>query len=200
MPRDPRGSVSPCCPATTLTLPMLAVGGRGVISVTSNLAPREVGDVVRKFQGGDPRARALHRLAPAHQSMFRDEPRCHVALRARGRIARGSGCFVWPSAQTEEKVCTLAARPGSPDEHARCSPWRSGSNGAGGLFPGAATEPTVGSWSRLARGPSGNGDASVRRVSRSTVPMPVARADVMISAPWAVASLRQHASGSVDRW
>ncbi len=34
-------------------LPMLALGGKGVISVLSNLFPREVGDICRKFRKGD---------------------------------------------------------------------------------------------------------------------------------------------------
>jgi 4-hydroxy-tetrahydrodipicolinate synthase len=36
-----------------LTLPMLAIGGKGVISTSSNVAPEQVGDLVRAFREGD---------------------------------------------------------------------------------------------------------------------------------------------------
>jgi len=55
-----------------LTLPVLAVGGRGVISTTSNVAPREVVELVRAFQAGD-HARALRmhqRLLPLFKALF----------------------------------------------------------------------------------------------------------------------------------
>ncbi len=45
----------------SLTLPMLAVGGEGVISVAANLVPGDVQSLVRAFQVGDvAKARALH--------------------------------------------------------------------------------------------------------------------------------------------
>ena len=44
-----------------LTLPMLALGGRGVISTTSNVAPRQMASIVRAYFGGDvARAQAAH--------------------------------------------------------------------------------------------------------------------------------------------
>jgi 4-hydroxy-tetrahydrodipicolinate synthase len=54
------------------TLPLLAVGGRGVISVTANLAPREVADVIDTWEKGDvTAARALHyKLWPLHSTLF----------------------------------------------------------------------------------------------------------------------------------
>lgn len=42
-----------------LTLPFMAVGAVGVVSVASNLLPAEIGDLVRTFAGGDT-ARAQH--------------------------------------------------------------------------------------------------------------------------------------------
>ncbi|MDP6685390.1 MAG: 4-hydroxy-tetrahydrodipicolinate synthase, partial [Candidatus Omnitrophota bacterium] len=36
-----------------LTLPLLAIGGRGVISVVANIVPKDVADMVSKFQKGD---------------------------------------------------------------------------------------------------------------------------------------------------
>ncbi len=44
-----------------LTLPLLSIGGKGVVSVVSNLAPRQVCDLVRRFQSGDVAgAQAIH--------------------------------------------------------------------------------------------------------------------------------------------
>jgi len=55
-----------------LTLPMLSIGGRGVISVTSNLAPAEMVGMVRAFRGGDVgHARRVHyRLLPLFDVLF----------------------------------------------------------------------------------------------------------------------------------
>lgn len=55
-----------------LTLGILAVGGTGVISVTSNLAPAEVAEVCRLWREGKvAEARALHqRLLPVHDALF----------------------------------------------------------------------------------------------------------------------------------
>jgi 4-hydroxy-tetrahydrodipicolinate synthase len=55
-----------------LTLPVIAVGGRGVISTTSNVAPREMGELVRAARAGDAaRARQLHlRLLPLFDALF----------------------------------------------------------------------------------------------------------------------------------
>lgn len=54
------------------TLPLLALGGRGVISTTSNVAPGEMVDLVRAFRAGDlDRARAVHyRLLPLFDVLF----------------------------------------------------------------------------------------------------------------------------------
>jgi 4-hydroxy-tetrahydrodipicolinate synthase len=55
-----------------LTLPMLAVGARGVISVTSNVAPRAVAEVIEDFAAGriaDARAKNLA-LYPVHRALF----------------------------------------------------------------------------------------------------------------------------------
>ncbi len=54
------------------TLPLLALGGKGVISVTANIAPREVSDMCRLWKEGKyEKARALHyRLEPLNQAMF----------------------------------------------------------------------------------------------------------------------------------
>ena len=44
-----------------LTLPLMSLGGRGSISTTSNVAPRQIGDIERAYRSGDvERARQLH--------------------------------------------------------------------------------------------------------------------------------------------
>ncbi len=55
-----------------LTLPVIAVGGRGVISTTSNVAPREMVELVRAARAGElARARGLHlRLLPLFDALF----------------------------------------------------------------------------------------------------------------------------------
>jgi len=55
-----------------LTLPVLAVGGKGVISVASNVAPSEMVSLVRSFRAGDAEtARRCHRrLLPLFDALF----------------------------------------------------------------------------------------------------------------------------------
>ena len=54
------------------TLPLLAIGGHGVISTTSNVAPSEMVSLVRAFRGGDiEHARQTHyRLLPLFDVLF----------------------------------------------------------------------------------------------------------------------------------
>jgi 4-hydroxy-tetrahydrodipicolinate synthase len=56
----------------SLTLPLMAVGGRGVISVLANFMPREVAELTHSALEGDwKRARELHwRLFPICRAMF----------------------------------------------------------------------------------------------------------------------------------
>jgi 4-hydroxy-tetrahydrodipicolinate synthase len=56
----------------TLTLPLMSVGGRGIISVVANIVPRDVADMTHAFLNGDwKRARELHlKLFPLSQAMF----------------------------------------------------------------------------------------------------------------------------------
>jgi hypothetical protein len=55
-----------------LTLPLLAVGGEGVISVVGNIMPREVIELRRLFAAGDAvKARHMHyRLFPLYRDML----------------------------------------------------------------------------------------------------------------------------------
>jgi 4-hydroxy-tetrahydrodipicolinate synthase len=93
----------------TLTLPILSVGGKGVISVTSNLLPKETSDVVRLWNAGKiAEARALHlRLAPVHESMFVEANPGPVkaAMAARGWLAKEIRLpLVWPEEKNVEKT------------------------------------------------------------------------------------------------
>ena len=64
--------LSVMCGDDALTLPMMAVGARGVISVTSNLLPKDVTRLVRLAEDGRfAEARSLHlSLLPVHEAMF----------------------------------------------------------------------------------------------------------------------------------
>ena len=55
-----------------LTLPLLAIGGVGVISVVANIVPRDVADMVEAFSKGNiKRAQEIHyKLLPLIKSMF----------------------------------------------------------------------------------------------------------------------------------
>jgi 4-hydroxy-tetrahydrodipicolinate synthase len=55
-----------------MTLPLIALGGRGVISVASNVAPGAVSDMVKALLGGDwGRGRELHyELLPLFRALF----------------------------------------------------------------------------------------------------------------------------------
>lgn len=69
-----------CCPADfavlsgddALTLPIMAVGGRGVISTSANVAPQDMVALVRCFRAGDldGARRAHHRLLPLFDALF----------------------------------------------------------------------------------------------------------------------------------
>jgi len=54
----------------SMTLPALAVGATGVISVASNLIPKQVGDMVRTFLGG--RAKEAEQMHRKFYPIFRD--------------------------------------------------------------------------------------------------------------------------------
>jgi len=56
----------------SLTLPVLSIGGTGVISVVANIAPRDVADLVSEFEKGNiKRAEELHyKLLPLIKAVF----------------------------------------------------------------------------------------------------------------------------------
>jgi len=92
-----------------LTVPILAVGGQGVISVASNLLPGEVARVVHLFRDGDVAgARVLaQRLRPLYDALFA-EPNpgpIKAALAMCGRIAPEARLpLLMPSQATEAQL------------------------------------------------------------------------------------------------
>jgi 4-hydroxy-tetrahydrodipicolinate synthase len=98
-----------------LTLPILASGGRGVVSVTSNLLPAEVSRVVKAtLEGKLAEARALHlSLLELHEALFLEPSPAPVkaALSMEGRMGDGvRGPLVAASEAT--RVAILAALAG----------------------------------------------------------------------------------------
>jgi 4-hydroxy-tetrahydrodipicolinate synthase len=79
------------CGDDALTLAMIAVGARGVVSVSSNLLPKAVSDATRAALAGDvARARRLHLdLVPVHEAMFLEANPGPVkaAMAARGMVS-----------------------------------------------------------------------------------------------------------------
>lgn len=97
-----------------LTLPILAVGGAGVISVTANLLPSETSAVTRLFaQGCVEEARAAHlALLPVHEAMFLESNPGPVkaALAERGLLAREVRLpLAWPSEGTVARIREVLA-------------------------------------------------------------------------------------------
>ena len=90
-----------------LTLPMICVGAQGVISVASNVAPREFSDMVRSALAGDfATARQLHmRLYPLFRDLFIDTSPIPVkaALAMMGRIEE---LYRLPLCETTDTVRT----------------------------------------------------------------------------------------------
>jgi 4-hydroxy-tetrahydrodipicolinate synthase len=73
-----------------LTLPMMAVGGRGVITVTANILPTDMANLVKAFAAGQvAEARAIHfKLSPLFAALFYETNPIPVkeALGMMGRI------------------------------------------------------------------------------------------------------------------
>jgi 4-hydroxy-tetrahydrodipicolinate synthase len=82
--------VTVLCGDDPLTLPMLSVGATGVISVTSNLYPRQVAEVISGFESGNLAQARQKNLAlyPVHRALFVEPSPQPVkaALAAKGRM------------------------------------------------------------------------------------------------------------------
>jgi 4-hydroxy-tetrahydrodipicolinate synthase len=114
-----------------LTLPMMAAGASGVISVTSNVRPREVSEVTRRMIAGDLEgARAAHfALLELHNLMF-VEPNpspAKAALAGMGRMSSSvRGPLVQAGEATRRQITEALARldavfPGGSSEGAKAA-------------------------------------------------------------------------------
>jgi 4-hydroxy-tetrahydrodipicolinate synthase len=101
----------------SLTLPIMAVGGQGVISVASNVAPGEVCKQVDLFRAGDlAGARAQHqRLLPLYEALFVETNPGPVkcALGMRGVIKPEIRLpFVLPTEASQQRIRSALAATG----------------------------------------------------------------------------------------
>jgi len=90
----------------SLTLPMLAVGAEGVVSVVANLVPRDVRDLIDAFSGGrldDARARHA-RLFPLCKDLLGLAPNPVPLKAALEMLGRGNGELRLPMCPLEEKA------------------------------------------------------------------------------------------------
>jgi 4-hydroxy-tetrahydrodipicolinate synthase len=92
-----------------LTLPMMAVGGKGVITVTANIVPAEMADLVKAFTAGKiDEARRIHfKLSPLFAALFYETNPIPVkeALGMMGKIDPELRLPLCPMAQdTREKL------------------------------------------------------------------------------------------------
>ncbi len=99
----------------SLTLPLLAIGGRGVISVVGNLVPQDMAALIAAFDSGDlPQARQWHhRLFPLCRDMLSLATNPIPIKAAMKMLGRDTGELRLPmtplSADQEESLrCTLA--------------------------------------------------------------------------------------------
>ncbi len=100
-----------------LTLPILACGGRGIVSVTSNIAPAEVSAVVATFFAGDlPDARRRHfALLELHDVMFTETSPGPLkgAMALLGQIQPEIRMpLLWPGDKTIDAVRAVLTRYG----------------------------------------------------------------------------------------
>jgi 4-hydroxy-tetrahydrodipicolinate synthase len=100
-----------------LTLGIMACGGKGVVSVASNIAPAEVAEVVHRMRDGDLNgARALQlRLLPLFDALFCETnpgPVKHVLAKA-GHIANEIRLpLVWPLEASQARIDAAVAAAG----------------------------------------------------------------------------------------
>jgi 4-hydroxy-tetrahydrodipicolinate synthase len=109
------------CGDDALTLPMVAVGAQGVISVTSNLLPAAVARATELALRGDREARRAHLdLLPVHEAMFLEANpgpvKAALAMREQMRdVVRGP--LVPPSKKTREAISAALAAYDQVERH-----------------------------------------------------------------------------------
>ncbi len=100
--------VSVLCGDDALTLAMIAVGARGVISVTSNILPREVSRATRlALDGKNAEALKAHLdLVPVHEAMFLEANPgpAKAALAMRGKMADAVRGPLFPASDATKKA------------------------------------------------------------------------------------------------
>jgi 4-hydroxy-tetrahydrodipicolinate synthase len=98
----------------TLTLPLMSVGGKGIISVVANIVPKDVADMTHAFLNGDwKRARELHlKLFPLCQAMFYETNPIPVktALAMMGKIREEFRLPLCPMTDANRKKLEAALR------------------------------------------------------------------------------------------
>jgi 4-hydroxy-tetrahydrodipicolinate synthase len=96
----------------SLTLPMLAVGAEGVISVAANLVPRDVAAMIRAFNEGDLRgARERHaRLFPLCRDLLGLAPNPVPLKAALALLGRGNGELRLPLCPLDEAARARLSR------------------------------------------------------------------------------------------
>ncbi len=89
----------------SLTLPMLAVGAEGVVSVAANLVPRDVATMIEAFDRGElDRARKLHaRLFPLCRDLLGLAPNPIPLKAALALLGRGNGVLRLPLVALDER-------------------------------------------------------------------------------------------------
>lgn len=98
-------------------LPLMSIGGCGVISVTSNILPRAMSDMCKAFAAGDyAQAKKLHyQLLPVHHAMFLESNPIPVkmSLNFMGKIGPEMRLPLFPMAEAnQEKLRTVLKEAG----------------------------------------------------------------------------------------
>jgi 4-hydroxy-tetrahydrodipicolinate synthase len=98
----------------TLTLPLMAVGGKGVISVVANIVPKETAEMTRAALNGDwKRAKEIHlRLFPLCKAMFYETNPIPVktAMQLLGRLNGELRLPLYPMSQANRDKLQKALR------------------------------------------------------------------------------------------
>ncbi|MHC5539951.1 dihydrodipicolinate synthase family protein, partial [Singulisphaera rosea] len=96
----------------SLTLPMLAVGAEGVISVVANLVPRDMIELVNAFERGDlAEARRLHlKLFPLCRDLLSIAANPIPLKSAMSLLGRGNGEFRLPLTPLDERSTEVLRR------------------------------------------------------------------------------------------
>ncbi len=87
-----------------VTLPVLAIGGKGVISVAANIVPKDTSDMIKAWEGGkfEEARRLFYKLFPLCKAMFYETNPVPVktSLALMGKIKEGLRLPLAPMSQT----------------------------------------------------------------------------------------------------